>query len=204
MTKTLDARGLACPAPVLMVKDAVEKEDLPEVIVMIDNDASRENVTRFFESRQYAVTSFSQGNDYLLAAHREKNTPTIMRQDDVGTDASAGTRPKTFIMVAGDKLGSGDDELGRKLMLSFIKTVKEMEEDLWRLVFVNNGVKLTIDTSPVLADLQAYEQAGLVILVCGTCLTHFDLMEAKKVGQTTNMLDIVTAMQLADKVINIG
>ena len=204
MAKTLDARGLACPAPVLMVKDAVEKEDLSELIVMVDNEASRENVTRFFESRQYAVTSTTQGDDYVLEAHREENAPTTMRKDDAGTDSSPGTRQKTFIMVAGDTLGSGDDELGRKLMLSFIKTVKEMEDDLWRLVFVNNGVKLTIDTSPVLADLQAYEQAGLVILVCGTCLTHFDLMEAKKVGQTTNMLDIVTAMQLADKIINIS
>jgi selenium metabolism protein YedF len=204
MAKTLDARGLACPAPVLMVKDAIEKEDLPELMIMVDNEASRENVTRFCESRQYAVTSTSQGSDYLLAAHRENNASSTMRQDDVGTPASASTSRKTFIMVAGDKLGSGDDELGRKLMLSFIKTVKEMEDDLWRLVFVNNGVKLTIDTSPVLADLQAYEQAGLVILVCGTCLTHFDLMEAKKVGQTTNMLDIVTAMQLADKIISIG
>jgi hypothetical protein len=36
--------------------------------------------------------------------------------------------------------------------------------------------------------------------VCGTCLTHFDLMDQKAIGQTTNMLDIVTAMQLADKV----
>ena len=41
------------------------------------------------------------------------------------------------------------------------------------------------------------------IMVCGTCLDHFQLLDQKKVGQTTNMLDIVTAMQLADKVINI-
>jgi formate dehydrogenase maturation protein FdhE len=68
-------------------------------------------------------------------------------------------------------------------------------------VFVNNGVKLTIDGSPVLSELQEYEQAGLRILVCGTCLTHFNLLEAKKVGETTNMLDIVTSMQLADSVI---
>ena len=38
---------------------------------------------------------------------------------------------------------------------------------------------------------------------CGTCLTHLNLMEKKAIGQTTNMLDIVTAMQLADKVINL-
>jgi len=47
------------------------------------------------------------------------------------------------------------------------------------------------------------ESEGLKILVCGTCLDHFDVLEKKQVGETTNMLDIVTAMQLADKVINL-
>jgi hypothetical protein len=39
--------------------------------------------------------------------------------------------------------------------------------------------------------------------VCGTCLTHFGILEQKRAGETTNMLDIVTAMQLADKVISL-
>lgn len=204
MTKTLDARGLACPAPVLLVKDAVENEDVNELSIMVDNEASRENVTRFLGTRNYSVTKSSRGSDFLLVAHREGGGSTPMASDVSGTDSISCVKPKTFIMVAGDRLGSGDDELGKKLMISFIKTIKEMEGDLWRLVFVNSGVKLTIDSSPVLAELLAYEQAGLTILVCGTCLTHFGLIEAKKVGQTTNMLDIVTAMQLAEKVINIG
>jgi hypothetical protein len=68
---------------------------------------------------------------------------------------------------------------------------------------VNNGVKLAIDDSQVLPELKELEQGGLPILVCGTCLDHFDLLHRKQVGETTNMLDVVTAMQLADKVINI-
>jgi selenium metabolism protein YedF len=110
---------------------------------------------------------------------------------------------KIMVMCATDRMGFGDDELGLKLMLSFLRTLKEMGPDLWRLVFVNNGVKLTIDGSEVLDDLKGYENGGLKILVCGTCLTHFNLLERKQVGETTNMLDIVTAMQLADKVITI-
>jgi predicted peroxiredoxin len=78
-----------------------------------------------------------------------------------------------------------------------------MGDELWRLVFVNNGVKLTIEGSDVLEDLKDYENNGLKIMVCGTCLDHFNLLDRKQVGETTNMLDIVTAMQLADKVINI-
>jgi hypothetical protein len=55
----------------------------------------------------------------------------------------------------------------------------------------------------VLADLKEYEKSGLKILVCGTCLNHFNLLDRKQVGETTNMLDIVTAMQLADKVVSV-
>lgn len=204
MAKTLDARGLACPAPVLLVKDAVEKEDLLELTVMVDNEASRENVTRFLGSRNYSVKKSTEGSDYLLVAHRQGSASTPIQKDVSGTEKDSETKSKIFIMVTGDRLGSGDDELGGKLMISFIKTIKEMGDNLWRLVFVNSGVKLTIDSSPVLTELQAYERTGLSILVCGTCLTHFDLIEAKKVGETTNMLDIVTAMQLADKVITMG
>jgi len=100
-------------------------------------------------------------------------------------------------------MGHGDDALGEKLMVSFLKTLKEMGDELWRLVFVNNGVKLTIEGSDVLTVIQELEREGIHILVCGTCLTYFDLLDKKQVGETTNMLDIVTAMQLADKVINI-
>jgi len=78
-----------------------------------------------------------------------------------------------------------------------------MGDELWRLVFINNGVKLTIEDAETLEDLKELAENGIHILVCGTCLTHFDLMDKKKVGETTNMLDIVTSMQLADTVINI-
>jgi selenium metabolism protein YedF len=108
-----------------------------------------------------------------------------------------------MVMCATDRLGFGDDVLGLKLMVNFLRTLKEMGDELWRLVFVNNGVKLTIDGSDVLEDLKDYENNGLKIMVCGTCLDHFNLLDRKQVGETTNMLDIVTAMQLADKVINI-
>ena len=67
----------------------------------------------------------------------------------------------------------------------------------------HGGFDLKQAVLEVLEDLKAYESEGLAILVCGTCLDHFDLLEKKRVGETTNMLDIVTAMQLADRVINI-
>ncbi len=46
MAKTVDARGLSCPQPVLLALDAIKAGDEDEIIVMVDSEASRENVSR--------------------------------------------------------------------------------------------------------------------------------------------------------------
>ena len=166
----------------------------------MDNEAAKQNVTRFLESQKYAVSVTKDGADFHItgsAGEKPVIPPSPPEQ------AQAEERKKIMVMVTTDRMGYGDDELGLKLMVSFLKTLKEMGKDLWRLVLVNNGVKMTIADSEVVGVLQDLEKDGVYILVCGTCLTHFNLLEKKIVGETTNMLDIVTAMQLADKVINI-
>lgn len=203
MAKRLDARGLHCPAPVLLAKDTLEREDLNALEIMVDNESSRENVTRFLASRGFSVTGIQEGADFLLRAERAAGTGEA-KLPESSARILPSTAAKTLVLIGSDRLGSGDDELGRKLMISYIKTLKEMGDELWQLIFVNNGVKLTIEQSAVLPELQEYERSGITILACGTCLNHFGLNEAKRVGQTTNMLDIVTAMQLADKVITLG
>ena len=197
--KEIDARGLACPAPVLQTKAALENEGATAVDVVVDNAAAQQNVQRFLESKGFSATLEQQGDDFRVKAHLKASTAA----GPTPAPGAAAEKKKIVVLCATDRIGFGDDELGQKLMVSFIKTVKEMGPELWHLIFVNNGVKLTIDGSPVLADLQAYEKEGLKILVCGTCLDHFNLLEKKQVGHTTNMLDIVTAMQLADKVITL-
>jgi selenium metabolism protein YedF len=197
--KEIDARGLACPAPVLQTKTTVENEGATSVDVVVDNAAAQQNVQRFLESKGFSATLERQGDDYRVKAHLNTSTAA----GPAPAPGAAAPQKKIVVLCATDRVGFGDDELGRKLMVSFIKTVQEMGPELWHLIFVNNGVKLTIGGSPVLEDLQEYEKEGLKILVCGTCLDHFDLLEKKQVGDTTNMLDIVSAMQLADKVITI-
>jgi len=197
--KEIDARGLACPAPVIHTKAALQEEKPGSVKVIVDNAASQQNVQRFLESQGFQTALEQKGTDYLVIGTcglepGEHAQLPAEQQSDV---------KKIMVMCTTDRMGFGDDELGLKLMASFLRTLKEMGSELWRLVLVNNGVKLTIDTSEVLEDLRDYEKGGLKILVCGTCLNHFDLLEKKQVGETTNMLDIVTAMQLADQVINI-
>ena len=110
---------------------------------------------------------------------------------------------KILVFIRNDRLGHGDDVLGAGLMKNFLLTLKEMGPALWRIMFVNAGVKLAVEGSESLPALKELEESGVSILVCGTCLNHFDLLEKKQVGITTNMLDIVTSLQVAGKVVTV-
>lgn len=198
MTVEIDARGLACPAPVIKTKDAIDG-GAGSVSVLVDNDASRENVTRFLENQGFETSVQEVVGAFAVNGQRAGGGV----QEAPAPRAETTSAQKIMIMAATDRMGFGDDELGTKLMASFLATINEMGKDLWRMVLVNNGVKLAIEGSPALEGLQELEKSGVSILVCGTCLTHFGLLEQKRVGETTNMLDVVTSMHVADKVINI-
>jgi len=198
--KTIDARGQTCPAPVLMTRAAIEEDKEERLTIIVDNKAARENVTLFLESKNFSFSVQEEDGDFFITGAGDAGTASGSPAPETDSDMET---EKIMVMAATDRIGHGDDDLGRKLMVSFIKTLKEMGPSLWHLVLVNNGVKLTTNKSEVLLELQNLEASGVKILVCGTCLTHFGLLDQKRVGETTNMLDIVTSMQLADKVINI-
>lgn len=202
MHKELNVRGLACPGPVLQVKETLEDQAVTAVTVLVDNDAARENVSRFLQSRGFAVTFSANGEDFVVTA--TKGEGGEVASAPLPAEKTADADKKIMVLISAATMGAGDDELGGKLMVNYLKTLKEMGSDLWRLVFINGGVKMTVTGSLVIETLRDYERNGLLILVCGTCLEHFNLMGDKQVGQTTNMLDIVTAMQLADTVITVG
>lgn len=205
MAKTIDACGLTCPAPILLVKDVLEKEVLNNLIVVVDNDASKENVTRFLSSKGYSVTNTSDGGNFRLDAHMTGEAVNNQGKEvEESSEKTVQESRKNVVLIMTERMGNGDDELGRKLLINYIKTLKEMGPELWQIIFVNSGVKFTIKTSPVIDELRDYQNSGVTILACGTCLEHFNLISEKEVGETTNMLDIVTATQVADSVITLS
>lgn len=207
MTKTIDCRKLQCPAPVIKAKECLEKEAVWEINIIVDNDAAMENVSRYLDSQKFEVTVDSDGITSTVSGKKDPRTAHILKtssqpENRTNQNPDPGNQ-KIMVMLSSEQIGKGDEVLGKNLMINFIKTLKEMGNDLWRVVLVNHGVKLSTDTSAVLEELTQLEQSGVDILVCGACLTHLGLMDKKKAGQTTNMLDVVTSMQLADKVINL-
>lgn len=65
MATTIDTSGLSCPQPVLMFLDAVKKEPGGEFDVLVDNDASEENVTRAAKNHGFKVTPVKVNNDLV-------------------------------------------------------------------------------------------------------------------------------------------
>lgn len=67
MAVTVDARGLSCPQPVIMTLDEIKKGSEKEIIVLVDTDTSKENVTRAAESQGCKVNEVSlEGEDFRI------------------------------------------------------------------------------------------------------------------------------------------
>lgn len=193
MSTTIDARGLACPHPVVLTKKALEEAD--EVTTIVDNETAKENVSRLAVSQgcQLSIEEKEEG----IYLHLTK-TATGLEESPV-TPVSG----STLLLVASDRLGRGDEELGDILMRSFIHTLGEVTPKPSRIIFINSGVKLVAKGSEVIDDLHALEDQGIEILACGTCLGYYNLKEAVEVGQISNMYDITSALLQAGKIIAI-
>lgn len=65
----IDARGISCPQPVLMAKNAVEKN--PEGIdILVDNNTAKNNVSRFLTNQGYKLEYKNEGEDILIMARK--------------------------------------------------------------------------------------------------------------------------------------
>ena len=112
--------------------------------------------------------------------------------------------PKTVLALLTDTLGQGDPDLGRKLMLGFLRTTLDTSPRPWRLVLLNHGVRLATVDDVTVDALRLLAEAGVEILACGTCLEHFELADRLRAGRVSNMFEIVESLNAAAKVVSIG
>ena len=109
----------------------------------------------------------------------------------------------TLIIIHGDSLGRGDEELGRKLMVSYLRQLTIVSPKPEAMVFYNAGVKLLVATSPVLDAMRALDESGVELMACGTCVNYFGLQHEIAVGRVTDMREIVSTMAASDKVLTV-
>lgn len=208
----IDARGLACPQPVVLAKKAIEENPGAAVAVVVDGEAARENVLRFaaYAGRDAtsaplddgaAVVEISAAGSAAAADPGPGAAPggtpgqahAIAAPRGAPAGGSAHQAPET-IFIAADRLGQGDDELGRLLMKGFLYALAEGERLPRRIILMNSGVSLAAEGSASLANLRRIEARGVEILACGTCLEFFALKASLGAGRVSNMYEIAALL----------
>ncbi len=209
MPEMIDARGLACPQPVILAKKALEHS--AELTIRVDNMAAVENVKRLAKSQGCRVTvTDEQDRTWSLALTREsglgavqehtapKDIPNGAARQEAGDPSVCAP---SVILIPSETMGQGDDELGRLLMRGFFHTLQELDTLPDKIIFYNSGVKLTVNGSDVLEDIRELAQAGVEMLVCGTCLNFFNLTDQLAVGTISNMYEIADTLTSVGRLI---
>lgn len=203
MRKIIDARGLACPQPVILTKKALEQQD--SITVIVDNIAALENVSRMGTKSGCTVDMVKKedGVFHLNLSRKEVGVPrgSIDQPTAEPLDDSCVKAGPLVVAISADRMGRGDDELGYILIRSFIHTLLTLETLPDTLIFYNTGVKLAIRDSEVMDDLKKIEASGVSVIVCGTCLNYFGIAGDLAVGVVSNMYDIASTMADAGKMV---
>jgi selenium metabolism protein YedF len=202
MMQTVDARGLACPQPVIRTRKAMAEST--EVVTLVDSETSVTNVSRMAQKAGWQVEVVEEDGGFRLEMSRGEGAaaaPTPAAAPALGrAEALAGP---LVLVVSQDRMGRGNAELGQILVRGFFHTLGEVEPRPATIIFFNAGVKLACQGSPVLEDLCALEAEGIELLVCGTCLNYFELTDELAAGQVSNMYDIAETMLRAGNVVNL-
>ncbi|MCL6638104.1 MAG: sulfurtransferase-like selenium metabolism protein YedF [Firmicutes bacterium] len=197
--RMLDCRGMACPRPVLETKKALEEAPGSPLVVVVDNEAARENVSRFAKSAGRTVSVAEKDGFYHLAIG-ERGVPA--EAETPACCFSSADGPVYFITT--NSLGQGPPDLGMVLMKSLMVTLAEHRPVPAALLFLNTGVHLALEGSPVLEQLRRLAGMGTEILVCGTCLDYYKVGEKLAIGTVSNMYDINGRLAGPHKVITVG
>lgn len=189
----IDARGLGCPKPVILLKKEIEKIDSGIVLIIVDNEIAKENVRKFAESKKM---------DYEIIKEGENFNIKVIKVNILG-ESEKNVKEEIVIIIGSNKMGEGDEELGKILIKSYFYALTEQEILPKSIIFINSGVYLTIETSSVLKYISELFENGVEIVSCGTCLEFYNIKDKVAVGNISNMYTIVELMNEAKKTIRI-
>ncbi len=203
--KIVDTRGLTCPAPLIRTRQGLNEAAPDEPVqILIDNPTSLSNVKRYLADNKLVFSVREEGNLATVTVNRGTDGEISSNEAEYCTTGSpqprSGSR-RTVVAITSDRMGSGDDELGLKLMISFFRTLVMLEPAPSAVVFYNAGVKMALDDSPVLDHIRELTGRGTSIYLCTTCISHFGLRDRLPVGSFSDMYQIMNVLKDADHII---
>lgn len=217
----IDAFGETCPKPVIRAMKALAEPGADgSVRVLVDNTVAVENLKRLAASKQgsaevaqveggWAVTVSGvpaelagnpQGADAALA---EAGIACPVPGDGDATAPAPAARRQVTVFVGSSTFGQGAEELGRILIKGLVYAFSQADEVPHRIVFFNDGARLTCEGSEMLDDIRELERRGCEVLTCGTCLDFHGIKDRLAVGGVTNLYAISEIALGPDKVVTL-
>ena len=72
MSKIVDTRGFSCPQPVTMTLNEIKKVNKGEIVIVVDTDTAKENVSRAAQAQSWEVTAIQPEDDgYRITIRKE-------------------------------------------------------------------------------------------------------------------------------------
>jgi selenium metabolism protein YedF len=169
------------------------------VTTIVDNETAQHNVTRMAQKGGGTVqTEVREDGIYLQISQQgatlEETAPQPARAPATGP---------LVVTIPSEFMGRGDEELGHILIRAWFHTLGEVKPLPDTIIFFNSGVKLVVEGSPLVGDLQALSEREVEILACGTCLGHYALKDQVAVGEVSNMYTIAETLLEAGKVVSL-
>ena len=204
--KMVDARGLACPLPVVNAKKATEEmKEGGTLTVLVDNEIAVQNLQKFAKQKGFESTGEKKAEkEYEVIIHVTGadvvTTPVAEAVEEIV--CSPDTRKNGMVVVlSANVMGTGDEKLGKALMKAFVFAVTKQDVLPETILCYNTGAYLTCEDADTLEDLKSLEAEGVNILTCGTCLDFYGIKEKLAVGSVTNMYEIVETMEKAKTIV---
>lgn len=110
---------------------------------------------------------------------------------------------KKSIIISSEFFGKGDDILGAKLMGSFLRKLTIEENKPEKIIFMNSGVKLLAENSAVFDAVEILENAGVILMACGTCARHYNITDKISPEMICDMIGVISSLMKSDDVITI-
>ena len=194
----LDYSQHQCPYPVVETRKQILANPGASLVVLVGDQAGRDNVSRLATKMGYRTAAIEAGNNFQLTLTPEDSKEQVTQSEPISATPVTG---KTVIYCGSDRMGDGDDQFGRVLMINFLTTLLEMDPLPDIILFVNSGIDLTTQGSAVLEALRTLESRGVDIASCGLCLDFYQKKDQLQVGRVTNMYEMVEVQCQAGRVI---
>jgi len=187
--KIIDTKGLTCPRPLIMLKEALlEIEPGDQLQIITDNETSLKNLISYLKDQGADPEVDRAGKVFTITTLRPE---TPIGESNPAAYCSTETGNSDYVVCLKSSLmGTGDPDLGKLLMETFVENLKLQDHLPTHVVIYNEGVKLAMKESPVCSSLCELEELGCRIMLCGTCIDHYGLQYEIGVGMISNMVSI--------------